>query len=157
MKMKIGIASTLGMMAGAMMTTAVYAQAPVPDEASQKLAECVTTKATAEDKATLVKWVAVEIAASGPAAGVVTVDTEKKVALDKDTAKIFTRLVVTDCYDVAKPLAKQGGGQMFRAAGAALWRFAIRELSATPGVGSGIVRSYVSNINQQDFIRLIQQ
>lgn len=146
----------LGFLMAAMATPAL-AQAPAVDEGSQKLAECVTAKATAEDKATLSKWAAVEIAASLPASGAVTVDAEKKLALDKDVAKIFTRLVVTDCYDVAKPLAKQGGPQMFRAAGAAFWRFAIRELSATPGVASGIVRSYVSQINQQDFIKLIQQ
>ncbi|WCT78394.1 hypothetical protein [Novosphingobium humi] len=152
MKKTIGIASLLAMIA-----SPALAQAPTVDEASQKLAECVTTKATAEDKTALSKWAAVEIAASSPAAGVVTVDAEKKAALDKDVAKIFTRLVVMDCYDVAKPLAKQGSAQMFRAAGAAFWRFAIRELSATPGVASGIVRSYVSQINQQDFIRLIQQ
>ena len=152
MKIKIGIACMIAMAAGA-----ASAQAPVVDEASQKLAECVTTKATVEDKAALAKWVAVEIASSVPASGAVTVDAEKKAGLDKDAARIFTRLVMTDCFDLAKPLAKQGGGQAFRAAGAALSRLAVRELIATPGVNGAIVRSYVSNLNQQDFIRLIQQ
>lgn len=150
MKMTLGIASLLAIVA-----TPALAQAP--DEASQKLAECVTTKATAEDKTALSKWVAVEIASSVPAAGAVTVDAEKKTALDKDAAKIFTRLVMTDCFDLAKPLAKQGGGQAFRAAGAALSRLAVRELIATPGVNGAIVRSYVSNLNQQDFLKLVQQ
>lgn len=152
MKWKIGFACLMAAAA-----TAATAQAPAVDEASQKLAECVTVKATVEDKATLSKWVAVEIASSMPAAGAVTVDAEKKAALDKDAAKIFTRLVMTDCFDLAKPLAKQGGGQAFRAAGAALSRLAVRELIATPGVNSAIVRSYVSNLNQQDFLKLIQQ
>lgn len=152
MKKTLGIASLLAMIA-----TPALAQAPAVDEGSQKLAECVTTKATAEDKAALSKWVAVEIASSVPATGVVTVDAEKKAALDKDTAKIFTRLVMTDCFEFAKPLAKQNGNQAFRAAGAALSRLAVRELIATPGVNGAIVRSYVSNLNQQDFIRLIQQ
>lgn len=152
MKMKIGMACLLATMAAA-----ASAQAPAVDEASQKLAECVTTKATAEDKSILSKWVAVEIASSSPAAGVVTVDAEKKTVLDKDAAKIFTRLVMSDCFDMAKPLAKQGGGQAFRAAGAALSRLAVRELIATPGVNGAIVRSYVSNLNQQDFMKLVQQ
>jgi len=152
MKTKIGIFCLMAMMAAS-----ASAQAPAVDEASQKLAECVTTKATAEDKSALSKWVAVEIASSSPASGAVTVDAEKKAVLDKDAAKIFTRLVMTDCFDMAKPLAKQGGGQAFRAAGAALSRLAVRELIATPGVNGAIVRSYVSNLNQQDFMKLVQQ
>jgi len=152
MKTKIGIFCLLATMAAS-----ASAQAPVVDEASQKLAECVTTKATAEDKAALSKWMAVEIAASAPAAEAVTVDAEKKAVLDKDAARIFTRLVMTDCFDLAKPVAKHSSQQVFRASGAALSRLAVRELTATPGVNGAIVRSYVSNLNQQDFIKLIQR
>jgi hypothetical protein len=73
MKWKIGFACLMAAAA-----TAATAQAPAVDEASQKLAECVTVKATVEDKATLSKWVAVEIASSMPAAGAVTVDAERR-------------------------------------------------------------------------------
>ena len=127
-----------------------------PTEGEVKLAECVSTKASAEDKATLAKWIAAEIAASPLLEGVATVDSEKRVALDKATAQIFTRLVVSDCADVSKPLFKAEGRTAFRAAGAAVSRLGIRELISAPGMNQAIVRSYITNLNQADFAKLIQ-
>jgi len=127
-----------------------------PTEGEVKLAECVSTKASAEDKATLAKWIAAEIAASPLLEGVATVDKDKRLSLDKATAQIFTRLVVSDCAEFSKPLVKGEGRTAFRVAGAALNRMAIRELTSTPGVNQGIVRSYLVNLNQADFAKLIQ-
>ena len=127
-----------------------------PTEGEIKLGECVSSKASAEDKATLAKWIAVEVAASPLLEGVVTVDKDKRLALDKATAQIFTRLVVSDCAEFSKPLFKTEGRMAFRAAGAALNRMAIRELTSTPGVNQAIVRSYLVNLNQADFAKLIQ-
>lgn len=125
-------------------------------EGGQKLAECVSTKATAEDKSALARWMAVEIAASPLLAGVATVDADKRTALDKDTARMFTRLVVSDCVEFSKPLFKAEGNAAFRAAGAAISRLAVRELIASPGVNQGIVRSYIANLSQADFAKLVQ-
>ncbi|RVU06175.1 hypothetical protein EOE18_04860 [Novosphingobium umbonatum] len=155
-KFVMGAALVLASLASAPAMAQAPAAAPVNDEVSQKLAECVTTKATAEDKAALAKWVAVEIASTPVTAGAATIDAEKKTAFDKDTAHIFTRLVTVDCVEYTKVLAKSGGAAAFRAAGAAISRLAIRELIATPGVNSAIVRSYVTNLNQDDFRRVMQ-
>lgn len=149
----------IGLGLGLAWTSAAQAQpaalAPI-SEGGQKLAECVSTKATPEDRAALTKWVGAEIASSALLAGVVTVDADKRVALDKDTARIFTRLVVNDCAEFSKPLFKAEGGTAFRAAGAAISRLAVRELISSPGVNQGIVRSYLANLNQADFAKLLQ-
>jgi len=149
----------IGLGLGLAFASAAQAQPATPgpiSEGGQKLGECVSTRATAEDKAALTKWVGAEIASSALLAGVVTVDADKRVALDKDTARIFTRLVVSDCAEFSKPLFKAEGGTAFRAAGAAISRLAVRELISSPGVNQGIVRSYLANLNQADFAKLIQ-
>jgi len=131
-----------------------------PDEQAQQLGnqlgECITAKASAEDKPVLAKWVAVELSAAPLLTGVVTIDAAKREELDKAAAQVFTRLVTVDCADLSKQLMRSDGRSAFRSAGAALDRLAIRELIATPGVNSGIVRSYVSKLNQDDFRKLIQ-
>jgi hypothetical protein len=125
-------------------------QRPPMDPAALKLVECINTKATADDKALLAKWQAVEIAASGPAAGIVTVDAAKKTDVEKNVAAAFTRLLVSDCAEEAKPLMAQGPAG-FRPAGMAISRLAMRELMATPGLAMAMARSYLSHMNPADF------
>jgi hypothetical protein len=138
------------------------AQPPAPTfsaEESQKLAqslgECMAAKVSAEDKPILAQWVGAEIAAAPLMAGIATVDAAKRADLDK-AAKVFTRLVTTDCVDLAKPLLKGDSATAFRTSGATIGRIAIRELMASPGVNAGLVRSYLTNLNQDDFRALMK-
>jgi hypothetical protein len=133
MKWKIGFACLMAAAA-----TAATAQAPAVDEASQKLAECVTVKATVE-AATLSKWVAVEIASSMPAAGALTVDAEAAPRQGRGQD------LYPPCDDGLLliwpnpwPSRAADRHSVRRARRCRVWR----ELIATPGVNSAIVRSY---------------
>lgn len=135
---------------------------PQPDNSAanmqmgQKLGECMVAKVSAADKPVLAQWVAVEISASPLLAGIVTVDAAKRAEFDKAAAQVFTRLVTLDCLDIAKPLLKADSRTAFRASGATIGRIAIRELMASPGVNAGLVRSYLANLDQEQFRALMK-
>ena len=114
------------------------------------LGKCLSLKSTGADRLTLAGWIASAMASAPQLKDVAVVSPEKRDELNREVAKIFTRLITVDCTEVAKPLLKAGNTQAFGASFEVLGRLAMQELTGNPEAARAMTE-FTKYVNPEDF------
>ena len=143
-------------------TVPVIVQVPpkVPSDAEQQaqaqlLGQCMVDKTTGADRIAVARWMLSSLASAPQMAGFVTIDAARKIEADKGIARVFTRLMVVDCPDLARPMFKAQNRAGFETAGGALGRIAMKELLANPDAIKALT-NYVTYLNESDFAAVVK-
>jgi uncharacterized protein YchJ len=102
------------------------------------LSRCLVKSATAEDQAQLVRWEFAEFALNPALSTVSSVTSDQRKALERQSAALFERLVLTDCRKETEAALKYEGNVAFQASFAVLGQVAARGLMSDPKVNEGM-------------------
>ena len=96
---------------------------------------------------------AASLAASSKMKGLVVLDKDAKVEVDKAMAELFTRLLTTDCINQARAVLAERSPQSVEAAGGRLGEIAMRELMMDP-VAMQALMAYVQYVDMAAIAKL---
>jgi hypothetical protein len=131
-------------------TSAAWGAQAETEKSQAALSQCISLRTTGADRILTARWMFAVMAKSTLIADLATVPTEKKTDIDKDFAKLVTRLVVHDCIDQVRPLAATNVENAFEMVGQALGKTAMGELMGTKEVEEGI-QAYTRFLSEADF------
>jgi hypothetical protein len=128
---------------------------PVAEQQAQSdaLGNCLVMKSTGEDRLAFAGWMMASMALAPQLNGITIVSPEKRDQLNRQMARIFTRLIAVDCVDVSKPLFKSGNTRAFSSAFEVFGRMAMQELTSNPKEASAL-EEFTKYINESDFAEL---
>lgn len=128
---------------------------PAQEQAlAAQLGQCIALKSTGEDRLAAARWFAAALASAPAIKDMATIDAAKKDAADAKIAQVFTRLLMVDCVEQAKPLYKARSSAGFRTGGEVLGKLAMQELLGDPVQAQAMMGGYLSHIRPQDFTAL---
>ena len=125
------LAALVGAAFGAMPATAQQLTA-VPNAASAALGQCLVGHSTGNDRMLVAQWMGASLAMSPAMKDVVTIDAAKKDEIDRQMAKLFTRLMTVDCNAEMAVLVKNRDAHGIEAGSGRLGEMAMRELMQDP-------------------------
>jgi hypothetical protein len=102
------------------------------------LSRCLVEKTTAEDKNALVRWVITTSALHPAVQPVAKVSAEARARANRDTARIFERLLTRSCLDQTRQAVKYEGAAAIQSGFQTLGQVAMAELFADPKVAEGL-------------------
>ena len=117
---------------------------------TDSLERCVQMKTSGADRLLTARWLFAVMAQSGHIRDLASVPAEQKTIIDKDFARLVTRLVVSDCLEEVKPLAAKDFEGAFEKVGEALGQTAMGELMGTKEVDEAI-EAYTQFLSEADF------
>lgn len=117
------------------------------------LSQCLSMKSTGSDRIAFAGWMVAALASAPQLKGLATVAPDQRDALNRDLARIFTRLITKDCADSARPLLKAGNKEAFGSAFSVFGRLAMQELTGNPEAGRAM-SAFAEYINEADFADL---
>ncbi len=144
-------AITLGMASLALANTAMAADDAAPAATPEALSKCLTMKSTGQDRLTFAGWMVAALASAPQMKGVATLAPGKKDELDRDVARVFTRLIAVDCAEFSRPLMKDRNNSAFRTGGEALGRMAMQELLSNPDAAKAM-EAFAKYIDPMEFL-----
>jgi len=110
-------------------------------------------KSTGSDRITFAGWMIAALASAPQLKGLAVVASDRRDQLNRDLARIFTRLITTDCSEYARPLFKVGKSQAFGSAFEVFGRLAMQELTADPEADRAL-GEFANYLNEADFAEL---
>lgn len=117
------------------------------------LGQCLTMKSTGSDRIAFAGWMVAAMASAPQLKGLAVVSQENRENLNRDLARIFTRLVTIDCRDFTRPLMKAGNTKAFSSAFEVFGRLAMQELTGNPEAEQAM-GEFSNYINEADFADL---
>lgn len=117
------------------------------------LGQCLTMKSTGSDRIAFAGWMVAAMASAPQLKGLTVVSPEKRENLNRDLARIFTRLIAVDCRDFSRPLMKAGNTQAFSSAFEVFGRLAMQELTGNSEAEQAM-GEFSNYINEADFADL---
>lgn len=118
-----------GLTAAFLILTGVGATPARADDEIETLKQCVRLSTTGKDRITAARWLLVSLASAPQIKDLTTIDPVQKVQLDKDMAKLFTRLFTVDCLEEARPIfIEPGHSKDVEEVGGVLGEMAMQEL-----------------------------
>ena len=127
----------------------------MPNAASLALGKCLVGKSNGEDRILVARWMGASIAMSPAMADVVTVDADKKDAIDREMAATFTRLMTVDCQAEMGALVKARDAMGIQAASGMLGQMAMQELLRDPATMQALM-AHAKYIDQSAMQKLTQ-
>ncbi|MDE2619376.1 MAG: hypothetical protein KGL54_04350 [Sphingomonadales bacterium] len=147
------VAIMIGAM-GLALPGAAAAQAGADKQAQvAALGECLTMKSTGSDRIAFAGWMVAGLAAAPQLKGIAVVAPDRRDALNRNLAEIFTRLTARDCAEFARPLLKAGDRAAFGSAFEVFGRIAMQELTGNPEAARAM-GEFSKYINEADFAEL---
>ena len=101
------------------------------------LTRCVVSSATAEEKLGLVEWMFFAIALNPTIAPLADIPPERRDAADRNTARLFEKLLTESCVEQARTAVKYEGSAAISEAFKLLGQVAAQEMFANPAVSKG--------------------
>jgi len=136
------------------LATPVAAQTADDEQAQvQGLGQCLSMKSTGEDRIAFAAWLVVGMSSAPQLKGLASVAPADRDGRNRDVARIFTRLIVKDCIEYAKPLLKAGKTKAFSAAFETFGRMAMEELMSNPGTDKAM-SEFTKYLSDADFADL---
>ena len=105
---------------------------------SDELGKCLVGSTTAADKGALGKWNFATAALHPAVKSIATVTPEERTGFNRDTARLFERLVTEACRMQTQQAVKYEGAAALQNAFQLLGQVAARELFADPAVAGGL-------------------
>lgn len=105
---------------------------------SDDLGKCLVSSTTPADKGALVKWMFATAALHPEVSSIAAVTSEDRTRLNRDTARLFERLVTETCRGQTQEAVKYEGAVALQTAFQLLGQVAARELFAAPAVMEGL-------------------
>ena len=102
------------------------------------LSRCLVEKTTAEDKNALVRWVISTTTLHPAVASLASVGDEARVRINRDTARIFERLLAESCLEQTRQAVKIEGAAAIQTGFQTLGQVAMAELFAHPDVAAAL-------------------
>lgn len=102
------------------------------------LSRCLVEKTTAEDKNTLVRWVIATTTLHPAVQPIARVSAESRARANRDTARIFERLLTESCLDQTRQAVKIEGAAAIQSGFQTLGQVAMAELFADPKVADAL-------------------
>ena len=101
------------------------------------LTRCVVSSATAEEKLGLVEWMFFAIALNPTIAPLADIPPERRDAADRNTARLFEKLLTESCVEQARTAVRYEGNTAISEAFKLLGQVAAQEMFANPAVSKG--------------------
>lgn len=131
-----------------------FAQSNTDQKAQvEALSQCLTMKSTGSDRIAFAGWLVSSMASAPQLKGLAAVSPEKRDQLNRDLARIFTRLIAVDCNTFANPLLKSGNTEAFSSAFEVFGRLAMQELTGNPEADRAM-GEFAKYLNDADFEEL---
>lgn len=111
----------------------------VPNAASEALGKCLVGRSTGNDRMLVAQWMGASLAMSPAMKGVVSVDAAKKDQIDREMAKLFTRLTTVDCRAEMAVLIRNRDAHGIEAGSGRLGEMAMRELMQDPAAMAALI------------------
>lgn len=105
---------------------------------SDDLGKCLVASTTAADKGALVKWMFATAALHPAVKSVASVTPAERSGFNRDTARLFERLVTESCKAQTQQALKYEGAVALQVAFQLLGQVAARELFSDPAVAGGM-------------------
>ncbi|MEW6118944.1 MAG: hypothetical protein AB1593_02515 [Pseudomonadota bacterium] len=102
------------------------------------LSRCLVDRTTTEDKNALVRWVITTTTLHPAVQPIARVSPEARDRANRDTARIFERLLTESCLDQTRLAVKYEGAAAIQAGFQTLGQVAMTELFADPKVTEGL-------------------
>lgn len=118
----------------ALLTTGPAHAGPYSDE----LGKCLVASTTLADKGALVKWMFATAALHPEVKSIASVTPAERTGFNRDTARLFERLVTESCKAQTQQAVKYEGAVALQVAFQLLGQVAARELFADPAVAAGM-------------------
>jgi len=131
--------------------TPVHAQEQSTENAA--LAKCVALKSTGQDRLTLGRWFVAAFGSAPQFADIVSVDPAMKKSIDLEFAKVFTRIMVSECNSEVRAFGPMRAGKAFEQAGETLGELAVREVLANPDAAASL-EQFADYLKPEDFAPL---
>ena len=148
------LAATLcAIMPGTASAQASLVTTPSPEAAA--LGQCLVGKSTGDDRVLFARWMGSSIAMAPAMKDVVTVDPAAKDAIDREMAKLFTRLMTESCRAEMSVLVKAQDAMGVQAASGKLGEMAMRELLQDPAAMQALI-AYARYIDPAAMQKLTQ-
>ena len=102
------------------------------------MAKCLVQSTSAEDQATLVKWIFAQLALNPAVKPLSSVNAKQRDTLDRQMAVIYGRLIFSDCHKETVDALKYEGALGFQQSFSVLGQVAARGLMSNPAVVAGL-------------------
>jgi hypothetical protein len=102
------------------------------------LSRCLVEKTTPEDKNTLVRWVISTTTLHPAVAPIASVSDDTRVRINRETARIFERLLTESCLEQTRQAVRVEGAAAIQAGFQTLGQVAMAELFAHPKVAAAL-------------------
>jgi len=112
------------------------------------LGKCMVGATTAAEKTTLVRWMFAMIALHPDVQTSSAITREQRIALSKQTAQLFQRLLTESCGKEAREAIRYEGVSTVESSFALLGQVAGRELLANPKVEEGLAE-FIAPVNRE--------
>jgi hypothetical protein len=135
------------------LSCSAFAQSGDEEYLTGKLDECLTLSSTGRDRLIFAGWMAASLASAPQLKGIAEVNVVERDRLNRDLARIFTRLITVDCLEESRLLFRAGKSDAFKVAGRGLGRMAMQELMSDRDASVQMER-FADYINEADFEKL---
>lgn len=105
---------------------------------SDELGRCLVASTTTADKNALVKWMFATVSLHPAVKSIASVTPAERAGFNRDTARLFERLVTESCKAPTRQALKYEGPAALQVAFQFLGQVAARELFADPAVAGGM-------------------
>lgn len=102
------------------------------------LSRCLVEKTTTEDKNTLVRWVISTTTLHPAVASLAKVGNEARTRINRDTARIFERLLTESCLEQTRQAVRVEGAAAIQSGFQTLGQVAMAEVFADPKVAAAL-------------------
>lgn len=102
------------------------------------LSRCLVEKTTAADKNALVRWVIATTTLHPAVQSIAHVSVEERTRANRETARLFDRLLTESCIGQTRQAAKYEGAAALQTGFQTLGQVAMAELFSDPGVAKGL-------------------
>lgn len=122
---------------------------------STALGQCLADSTTGKDRRDFITWMFSSLAAHPQIHNFSNISASEKKMIDKNMAKIFTRLITEDCANQSRQVIQNEGEEGFKSAFKELGKIATQEIISNPNVDKSM-GDFVSYIDENKFEDIFQ-
>ena len=102
------------------------------------LGKCLVSSTSPAEKTTLIRWMFATLSLHPDVQSMSAVSLQQRTSVNKDTARLFEKLLTVSCARETKEAVKYEGATTIESAFSLLGQVAMRELFANPRVAAGL-------------------
>ena len=118
------------------------------------LAKCLVSATTATEKTTLIRWIFATVALHPQVQAYTSFTQEQRDQLNKNTARVFERLLTDSCGKETLEAVKYEGANTIENAFSLLGQVAMRELFTDPKVAAGM-EGFAKELDQEKLKKVL--